>query len=104
MGVFDLDGAGLSYIHHLEGCVDMFRTLDKSIKRYHPDWVIDEVYWRGVDLAEGITDEIIEGLTPAAVHRALKVLVQNLNHHPKIVVISHSIGKKFLVNPTKKRV
>ena len=61
LGVFDGDVTMLRYIYHIEGCVEMFRTLNRAIKRYHPDWIIDEVYWRGVDLAEGIVDEIAEG-------------------------------------------
>jgi hypothetical protein len=104
LGVYNGGMELLDYVYHKEESLDMFRTLNREIKKQHPGWVIDEVYWRGVDLAEGLLDKIINSeppMTPTETHHALKNVVRNLNHHPRLVILAHAIGTKFITTSIK---
>ncbi len=101
MGFYQIDMADIESIsENRDAAYRIFKSLNEAIKNYHADWVIDEVYYRGVDFAESYIDNSalvnFNGMKEPDVRRLLGDVVKQIKHHPRLLVLTHAIGKKLL--------
>ena len=96
LGVYDVTPDMMFFIGHLEGCEELFCCLETEITKHHPRWVLYEMYYRGIDLAECIIDA--ELTKSKNIIKDLGKAIKKLGHHSQLVVLAHLIGKKYIQN------
>ena len=95
LGVYGASPKMLFFIAHLDGCDEIFKQLQIAIRKHHPKWNLDEIYYRGVDLAEVIEDADTTG-DGSSEMLVMRNIVNVVKHSPRLVVLAHAVGKKYI--------
>lgn len=82
LGMFDIYPSDLN---RLVGIEKYLYELELILFRDHPNWSLDEIYYRGMDMGDGIYDIGKRSLTEQDRKKSMKWLQQRLGHSKSIV-------------------